>query len=112
MSDLKNEVETEGVKEKKKVKGNQKNITYINDYLRFITTMHNNEMTLQYKKEYDDGSEVWVFDGYFHSDTSLMNAALPRLKNNRLKKKETSDMEYYIKCYKEAHDEIRKFFKL
>jgi len=112
MGVLENEVEIKEVREKKKVKGNQKNITYINDYLRFTTTMHDNEMTLEYKKEYDDGSIKWVHDGYFYSDISLVKAALPRLKNNRLKKKEISDMEHYIKCYKEAHDEIRKFFKL
>lgn len=90
---------------------NQKNITYINDYIRF-TTMSDDTMMLEVKNDYTDGSYSWGFKGYYGSSGHLMLGAMKQIKNKRLMKQKISDMEYYVECARKAEEEVFDFFKV
>jgi hypothetical protein len=98
-------------KQKKEVVGNQKSIIHINDYVRFINHA-GSEFELQRKNDYTDGTDKWIFKGWFYTEDSLMKAARALVRDKKVKSKEEADLTYFIKCFREANQEIKKFFNI
>lgn len=99
-------------KEKRKVDGNQENITYINNYIRFITQSDGNRK-LEKLNKYTDGTEDFVFEGWYGrtDDSAMFRNVITLIRDNKLKEKETNDLKYYIQCFEEAKQEIINYFK-
>lgn len=97
-------------KEKRQIADNTTSCTNVNDYIRFIT-YSDNQMKLEYKNNYTDGTSNWIFEGWYTNEYSLIKNIIKLVKNKKLKLKEESDLKYFLQCYKDAKNEILSFFK-
>lgn len=106
-------IENEEKKIKREIDGNQENITYINDYIRFITQSEGTRK-LEKLNKYKDGTDNWVFSGWYGSrdDTAMFRNAMALIRDNKLKERETNDLKYYIRCFEEAKEEITNYFRV
>lgn len=98
-------------KVKREIADNQEHITNVNDYIMFITHS-DNQYELKYKNNYTDGSSNWIFEGWYSNEESLFKNIRRLIHCRNLKEKVEDDVAYFIKCFKEADDTIRDFFKI
>lgn len=100
-------------KSKREVAGNQENITNINNYIRFVT-MSDGNRRLERLKKYTDGTESFIFEGWYgnRDDSAMFRNVIALIRDNKLKEQQVSDLKYYIKCFEEAKNEIINYFNV
>lgn len=107
------DLEETGKRTKREIAGNQENITNINDYIRFVT-MSDGNRRLEKLNKYKDGTDGWVFEGWYGSkdDGAMFRKIICLVRDNKLKEKIESDLQYYIKCFEDAKNEIINYFRV
>ena len=108
------DLEETGKKAKREIAGNQENITYVNDCIRFIT-MSDGIRKLEKLNKYKDGTEAFVFKGWYGKyktdEIHMFNDIIALLKESKLKEKEVSDIKYYIECVIKAGVMVESYLK-
>jgi len=112
-NELEINVEETNKRVKREITGNQENITNVNEYIRFVT-MSDGNRRLEKLNKYKDGSEDFVFEGWYGSkdDGAMFRRIICLVRDNKLKQKQVNDLQYYIKCFEEAKEEIINYFRV
>jgi hypothetical protein len=77
-----------------------------NDYFRVKIASNDSTMVLERRIKYDDGSDGWVFDGYFGEFTSMFKDMFKAMVKMKVSQKAQTDMKDLLNAYKESEREM------